>query len=202
MVNIHVRHSDTNSLLHALLGQHLVYTCLATRLHPLLFAMGRFTVIIRSQQLAVGHSQYRFTRNSGSVHVVGQELELAIQPFLLLQAIEIINGKRHFLITFPLPKITFIRRIIIPMFYHFPHELHCRIILLPVTLALGLNHHLVQRISSRSKRNHYTSSACRMNQPGVFLIAHSRNHQPGLRTIGFKRKNTLVIGHSSLCGSL
>ena len=163
--------------------------------------MGRFTVIIRSQQLAVGHRQYRLSRHGGGIHIIGQELELAVQPLLLFHTVEVINGKRHFLITLALPEVALIRRIIIPVLYHLPHKLHCRIVFLLVALAFRLHHHFIQCISGGGKRHFYTLPACRMNQPGVFIIAHGRDYQPCFRAIGLEGKYPLVISHPPLCGS-
>ena len=163
--------------------------------------MGRLTVIIRGQQLTVGHRQYGFSGNGGGIYIIGQELKLAVQPLLLLHAIEVVDGKCHFFITLALPEVALIRRIIVLMLYHLPHKLHSRVILLFVAFALRLHQHLVQRVSGRSERNFYTLPACRMNQPGVFIVSHSRDYQPCFRAIGFERKYSPVISHSPLCGS-
>ena len=82
------------STLDTLFGKEFIDSCLLASLHPLLFGMRRFAVVVRSKKFTGRYGQYRFSGDGRGVYIFCQQIHISVRQFLLIhQRYEI--GRAH-----------------------------------------------------------------------------------------------------------
>ena len=199
---IHILQHLLQELLHPLLREQLVYPRPLDAAHHPFLLLRIFAVVHILQRLLYGDIQYRLTRNIRGIHIVLQEIELLVQPLLLLLLVKVIQGKRHLLILL-VPVVVFVSGIILLFgINHLLYKGHGRIALLNITLLAGFDNHLIEGIGSRRHRNLQVVFASRFQGNQLLVVPQIRKYKHSGTRRACQSKVTIGIGGGSLVSTL
>ena len=111
--------------------------------------------------------------------------------------IEVIQRKGGLFLTFALPEVFLVGRVVVTAFNHAADKFYGGIIFLRVVLTFGFDYHFTKRVFGRRKCYFIGCITGRANGADLVIISDYRDYKHCFGAVGFEVKASVASGSSS-----